>query len=213
MKLLALALLVVGLMLPSLAQPVESVTTRTKVEGYGSAVADTGSQVSVSYILRLAGGQIVDASPQDKPLTFSVGSPSLLKGFNQGVLGMKEGEVREVVVPASLGYGSRETGPIPANSTLYFELKLLNLSRPEVGEADLSEVFGKDGAGSRESAQDITKPAVFEYLIRDFFTRPWRYKDAAELVWQSNAILTAVALLLLAWVRTVSREREEDQAE
>ncbi len=213
MKFLSVTLIVLGLLLPSFAQPAESVTTETKVEGYGSAVAENGSQVSMSYILRLGGGQIVDASPDGKPLSFSVGNPSLLAGFNQGVLGMKEGEVREVVIPASLGYGNRETGPIPPNSTLYFELKLLKLAKPPVEDAELSEVFGRDGSGSRESAQEITKPAVFEYLIRDFFTRPWRYKDAAGLVWQSNAVLTAVALMLLALVRVLSRESDEEPVE
>jgi FKBP-type peptidyl-prolyl cis-trans isomerase len=48
----------------------------------------------------------------------------MIPGFDYGVQGMKVGGTRNITIPPELGYGSRESGPIPANSTLIFEVKL-----------------------------------------------------------------------------------------
>lgn len=192
-------------------EPSERVVTRTSVEGYGKESVESGDIVAISYTLSLAGGEIVEVTPQDKPFKFSVGSKEVVPGISQGVLGMKEGETRELEIPPSLGYGSLAVGPIPANATLYFKVKLVGLEKGEAADPELSEIFGKDGFGSRPNAQNLDKPAVFEYLIRDFFTRPWRYQDAAAVVWKSNAVLTAVAFVLLGFVMILPREREEEE--
>ncbi len=193
------------------AAPPEQVRTKILTEGYGNETADVSDTATVSYILRLAGGEIVDVSPQNKPLVFEVGGQGVVAGFSHGVVGMKTGETREVVVPASLGYGPAAVGPIPPNSTLMFEIKLVRIDKAAKADPELSEIFGRDGFGSRPSAQELDKPAVFEYLIRDFFSRPWRFPDAASLIWKTNGILTGVAFLLLLLVlRLPSGTTEED---
>ena len=59
--------------------------------------------------------------------SFVVGSNSVIPGFSQGVQGMRVGGFRRVIIPPSLGYGSQANGPIPANSTLLFEIELLSV--------------------------------------------------------------------------------------
>jgi FKBP-type peptidyl-prolyl cis-trans isomerase FkpA len=63
--------------------------------------------------------------PGRQPLVFTVGSNQVIAGFSQGVQGMRVGGTRRVVIPPNLGYGGQANGPIPANSTLLFEISLL----------------------------------------------------------------------------------------
>ncbi len=182
------------------AEPQDQVQTRIITEGYGKDVVGPGDLATVAYTLRLVSGEIIDASPDDKPFSFQVGAKNVVSGMSQGVLGMKTGETRNILIPPALAYGAVANGPIPPNSTLDFEIKLVRIDKPSHADPDLSEIFGRDGFGSRPSAQELTKPAVFEYLIRDFFSRPWRYPDAAELVWKTNGVLTGVAFLLFLLV-------------
>lgn len=63
--------------------------------------------------------------PGRQPLVFTVGSNQVIAGFSQGVQGMRVGGTRRVVIPPNLGYGGQANGPIPANSTLLFEITLV----------------------------------------------------------------------------------------
>lgn len=61
------------------------------------------------------------------PLIITLGIGDLIKGWDEGLVGMKEGGVRKLTVPPHLGYGKRGVRKIPPNSTLYFEVKLVNI--------------------------------------------------------------------------------------
>lgn len=87
------------------------------------AAAKTGDQATVSYSGWLSSGQRFDAGS----FTFTVGVGQVIAGFDEGVMGMKVGGKRKLVIPPELGYGNRAVGSIPANSTLVFDVELLGL--------------------------------------------------------------------------------------
>jgi len=99
------------------------------------AEASPSSVVSVLYVGKLADGTIFDSSEAhgNEPLTFQLGTPGIIAGFQIGINGMKEGGERVMAVPPSFGYGSEDVKDadgkviIPANSALVFEVKLLKV--------------------------------------------------------------------------------------
>ncbi len=103
------------------------------------APASTGNRVSVHYKGMLANGDVFDASgPRGKPFSFEIGAGQVIRGLEQGVSGMKVGEVRKLTIPPKLGYGATGAGhTIPSNATLIFEIELLDVSEPiTLGQAD-----------------------------------------------------------------------------
>ncbi|MSU55421.1 MAG: FKBP-type peptidyl-prolyl cis-trans isomerase [Candidatus Taylorbacteria bacterium] len=89
----------------------------------------SGDTVSIHYVGTLSSGTKFDSSyDRGEPITFKTGSGQLISGFDQGVIGMKAGGKRKITIPPELGYGSRETGPIPPNSTLIFDVELVKIT-------------------------------------------------------------------------------------
>jgi FKBP-type peptidyl-prolyl cis-trans isomerase len=107
---------------------VTQLMTKDEVVGTG-AEAKTGDTVTVQYVGMLTNGTIFDASANHGTtgFTFPLGAGHVIKGWDEGVVGMKVGGKRELVIPASLGYGAQSVGSIPANSTLVFEVELTNV--------------------------------------------------------------------------------------
>lgn len=92
------------------------------------AEAVNGKKITVNYTGTLDDGTKFDSSiDRNQPFDFTLGAGQVIKGWDQGVLGMKVGGKRTLVIPASLGYGATATGSIPANSTLHFDIELLNV--------------------------------------------------------------------------------------
>ena len=85
--------------------------------------------VTVNYTGTLENGAKFDSSlnPGRTPFRFTVGAGQVIKGWDEGLMGMKVGGKRKLTIPPELGYGSRDNGPIPANSTLIFEIDLLEI--------------------------------------------------------------------------------------
>lgn len=95
-------------------------------EGSGAA-AQPGNTVTVQYSGWLVSGAKFDSSvDRGRPFSFPLGAGQVIKGWDQGVAGMKPGGVRKLIIPPQLGYGSRGAPPvIPPDATLIFEVQLL----------------------------------------------------------------------------------------
>jgi hypothetical protein len=97
--------------------------------GSGNAVK-RGDTVSVHYVGTLKDGTEFDASKKHggQPFSFEVGAGMVIKGWDQGLVGMKVGGRRRLTIPSDLGYGDRGSPPvIPPKSTLIFDIELLSI--------------------------------------------------------------------------------------
>jgi FKBP-type peptidyl-prolyl cis-trans isomerase FkpA len=95
------------------------------------ATANAGNRVTVAYT-----GWLYDTTKAENKGTqfdtstsflFTLGSGSVIKGWDQGVVGMKIGGQRRLIIPPELAYGSSGSGAIPGNATIMFEIRLLNV--------------------------------------------------------------------------------------
>jgi FKBP-type peptidyl-prolyl cis-trans isomerase len=95
-------------------------------EGTG-AEARAGQRVTVHYVGTLTDGSKFDSSrDRGEGFTFKLGAGQVIKGWDQGVAGMKVGQLRKLTIPSELAYGARGFPPvIPPSSTLVFEVELL----------------------------------------------------------------------------------------
>jgi FKBP-type peptidyl-prolyl cis-trans isomerase FkpA len=99
------------------------------VEGSGDLALGPGCFVKVHYTGWLEDGRQFDSSVGGEPFGFPLGTGYVIKGWDEGVTGMRVGGKRRLTVPADLGYGARGAGGvIPPNATLLFEVELLEVS-------------------------------------------------------------------------------------
>ena len=99
------------------------------IEGDG-AMAEAGQTVSVHYTGWLTDGSKFDSSvDRNQPFSFPLGKGHVIRGWDEGVAGMKIGGKRKLPIPPQLGYGAAGAGGvIPPNATLVFEVELLGIS-------------------------------------------------------------------------------------
>jgi len=144
MKTLGIVATILGLLLWTVAQTAPP-TAPTKVTGEPTktasglqywdikagtgAEAKTGHKVKVNYTGWLTNGKMFDSSVGKQPFEFMLGAGQVIKGWDEGVAGMKIGGKRQLKIPAELAYGSRNVGNglIPPNSTLIFDVELLEV--------------------------------------------------------------------------------------
>ena len=102
---------------------IEDVRVGTGVE------AKAGDSITVNYLGTLLDGTKFDSSyDRGTPFTFTLGAGSVIKGWDEGLVGTKVGGKRKLTIPPDLAYGAQSPSPkIPANSTLVFEVELLKV--------------------------------------------------------------------------------------
>ncbi len=95
------------------------------------AEAVNGAMVSVLYTGKFEDGKVFDSTSKrgNEPFEFKLGARQVIEGWDLGVAGMKEGGVRELIIPYELGYGADGYGPIPPKATLIFEVELLKVKK------------------------------------------------------------------------------------
>jgi FKBP-type peptidyl-prolyl cis-trans isomerase FkpA len=124
--------------------------------------AGAGAQVEVHYAGWLPDGTLVDSHvPPAEPLGFIVSAGKVIRGWDEGVLGMRPGGSRKLVVPPNLAYGSRGVpGAIPRNATLVFQIELVAVGgdlKPRISSA---RIRLQEGVGRGESSLGDTIPLI-----------------------------------------------------
>ncbi|MDP3735048.1 MAG: FKBP-type peptidyl-prolyl cis-trans isomerase [bacterium] len=110
--------------------PDESGLVIEEIKVGGGEEAASGMLVTVHYTGRLLNGRTFDSSlTRGEPFQFVLGSGQVIEGWERGILGMKVGGERVLVIPPALAYGEGKVGIIPPSSTLVFEVELLGVSR------------------------------------------------------------------------------------
>lgn len=116
------------------AQPTMQLQTgvriRDLVMGDGEP-AQPGDKITVHYVGTLTDGKVFDSSlDRNAPLELVLGQGQVIRGWEEGLEGMRVGGKRELVIAPDYAYGSQGIGPIPPNSTLIFEVQLLDVEKP-----------------------------------------------------------------------------------
>lgn len=100
----------------------------TEMRRGSGAVAEPGKRIVVHYVGTLDDGSVFDSTRErGTPFEVDLGKGYLIKGFEEGVVGMRVGGLRRLIIPPELGYGDRATAKIPASSVLVFEIELLEV--------------------------------------------------------------------------------------
>ena len=110
-------------------QKVDKLKIEILKEGTGVG-AKAGNTVTVHYVGTLTSGVKFDSSvDRGTPFTLTLGTGSVIRGWEEGILGMKVGEKRRLTIPPDLAYGSAGAGGgvIPPNATLIFEIEMLEI--------------------------------------------------------------------------------------
>lgn len=98
------------------------------VKGGNGPKPKSGDLVTVNYSGFLLNGKKFDSSVErDKPFSFIIGQHQVIPGWDEGIALLNEGSKAILIIPPSMAYGSRKVGPIPANSTLIFDVELLKV--------------------------------------------------------------------------------------
>lgn len=96
----------------------------------GGTTASVGDRVTVHYTGRFVDGKVFDSSvSRGEPFQFVLGVGQVIKGWDDGVAGMREGGKRILSIPPEMGYGMNDYGPIPGGSTLIFEVELIKVDK------------------------------------------------------------------------------------
>ena len=110
-------------------ETLDELKIRDIVIGEGEIV-ENGDTLTVDYQGWLENGTQFDSSiDRGVPFIFTIGIGQVIEGWDEGILGMQVGGIRELIIPPHLGYGNQAIYPIPANSILTFEVQLISIRK------------------------------------------------------------------------------------
>jgi peptidylprolyl isomerase len=143
----------------AVAQEGKEITTpsglKYKIIKKGNGIQPTaGDKVSVHYVGTLPDGTKFDSSrDRGEPFSFSIGTGQVIKGWDEGIALLHVGDKAILTIPPDLGYGAQAQGPIPANSTLIFEVELMDVKAKVTVKP--YDVAGKDTINMEEGLKMI----------------------------------------------------------
>merc|ERR1712062_334960 len=163
-------------------------------------VARNGDMLSMHYVGTLESGAKFDSSyDRSEPFKFQIGVGQVIKGWEEGVLGMRVGEKRKLIVPPALGYGDQGAGDIiPGGATLYFEVELIDteegptpvnvfkqididadnaLSRDEISSYLKQQVETMQNAGGEQGEEARKMMEDQDKLVEEIFAHEDKDKD------------------------------------
>merc|ERR1711981_1386870 len=148
-------------------------------------VARNGDMLSMHYTGTLEDGKKFDSSyDRSEPFKFQIGVGQVIKGWEEGVLGMCVGEKRKLIVPPALGYGDQGAGDIiPGGATLYFEVQLIDidadnaLSRDEISSYLKQQVETMQNAGGEQGEEARKMMEDQDKLVEEIFAHEDKDKD------------------------------------
>jgi peptidylprolyl isomerase len=139
--------------------------------------AGVGDVLTMLYRGTLKDGTVFDENSKKAPFVFKLGGGEVIRGWDVGLADMKQGGKRHLEIPPSMAYGDREVGPIPKNSTLYFDVELLRIDRenikPTVEIKDLT--VGKGPAAKSGDTVDVHYTGSFLNGVK--FDSSYDHKD------------------------------------
>ncbi len=152
------------------------------------ATAEPGDTCNMLYTGRLTNGTVFDSTSKhdNKPFSFPLGAGQVIKGWDIGVKGMKVGGKRTLTIPPELGYGSEAKDTIPANSTLIFDIELLDVQKAADASTVLRETV-TPGAGPAVKVGDVVSITYKAKLadgtvVDDQSAKPVQFKIGAPEV-------------------------------
>jgi len=182
--------------------------------------AQAGDTVVMHYRGLLEDGSQFDSSyDRNTPFRFELGAGRVIKGWEEGVALLREGDSATFIIPPELGYGARSVGPIPANSTLIFEVELLEIVKPKTIEP--FETENKVKTPTESGLQFILvekgngKKAAPGYSVNVHYTgylEDGTIFDSSHKRAQPFEFTIGLAQVIAGWEEGVALMREGDKA-
>jgi peptidylprolyl isomerase len=153
--------------------------TVTDVHVGTGAKAASGDLLTMVYKGTLTNGKVFDENMDKATFTFTLGSHEVIEGWDKGLVGMKVGGERKLHIPPAMAYGNQANGPIPASSTLNFDVKLLRIDKPgekpKITVTDL--VPGKGKPAKQGDSVSVYYTGTFLNGVK--FDSSYDHKDAS----------------------------------